>query len=129
MADQTPIKKKRDEKSDVIVDIGDMSMAKVSSVDLNDNYEDMTEDYIGNFNHIVTQGQAPIDALFSFAQAFAIVLGCCIRAGLPQAEVGKLMITIGKNAEAASRMVKILSTTDVQTAVHNAVKANKRKGH
>lgn len=124
MADHQP-----DEKSDVIVDVGDMSTSKISSVQLDSNYEDMTEDYIGNFNHIVTQGQPPVAALFSFAQAFAIVLGCCIRAGLPQAEVGKLMITIGKNAEAASKMVRILSTSDVQSAVHNAVKANKRKGH
>ena len=119
----------KDEKSDVIVDIGDLSSAKVSSVSINENYEDMTEDFIEDFNQMVMQGMKPVDALFSFASAFAIVLGCCIRAGLPQAEVGKLMIMIGKNAASASKMVRILSTTDVQTAVHNAVKSNKRKGH
>lgn len=117
----------RDEQADVMVSIGDLTTASVNDVKLDKNYEDMAEDFIGTFNNAVTQGQAPIKALYSMIAACAIILGNFIRAGLRQQEVGKLLMMMGKSAAAASKMFKILENQSVGQAVSNVIKTGQRK--
>lgn len=120
-------KKSSDDQADIIVPIGDLSKASILTVQFDKNYEDMTEDFIGTFNHGVTQGMPPINSLYAFGAAFAVVLGCAIRAGLSQAETGKFLMMIGKNAAVASKMVQILQGQSVGQAVANVMQTTKRK--
>lgn len=124
---RTPKKNPNDDQMDIVVPIGDLSKSSVASVQFDKNYEDMTEDFIGTFNHGVTQGMPPINALYAFGAAFAVVLGCAIRASLPQSEVGKFLMMIGRNAAVASKMVQILQGQSVGQAVANVMQTTKRK--
>lgn len=117
---------KGDDNAAIIVPIGDLSNVDLSAVPFDPNYEAMTEDFIGTFNHGVTQGMPPQNALFAFGSAFAVVLGCAIRAGLPQAQVGRLLMMIGRNSATASKMVHVLQGQSVGQAVANVMKANKK---
>lgn len=132
---ELPIETKReignrdDDKAAIIVPIGDLSNADLEKIPFDPNYEAMTEDFIGTFNHGVTQGMPPQNALFAFASAFAVVLGCAIRAGLPQAQVGRLLYMLGRNSAAASKMVQVLQGQSVSQAVASAMKADAKKRH
>lgn len=126
MQTRNEIKDRGNENAAIIVPIGDLSQVDLDQVKFDPNYEAMTEDFIGTFNHGVTQGMPPQSALFSFASAFAVVLGCAVRAGLPQAQVGKLLFMLGRNTAAASKMVQVLQGQSVQSAVANAMKASKK---
>lgn len=70
------------------------------------NYELLVEDFIETFGGAVLQGVPPDWALFCFAQAFAVTMGQCIRAGFSPAEGGKIMAMIIKNADLSAKMVK-----------------------
>lgn len=105
-----------DEKANIIVPIGSQAHASKDQVKFTENYEEMTEDFIGTFNHACTQGMVPIEVMYAQASAFSIVLGCFIRAGLKQAEVGKLLMMVGRNAAVMSKAVQVIenqSVTDV----------------
>lgn len=115
-----------DDNAAIIVPIGDMSRTTTDGVQFDKNYESMTEDFIGTFNHGVTQGMPPINALYAMGSAFAVVLGCAIRAGLPQKEVGKFLYMVGKNSAASSAMVQVLQGQTVTQAVANAVRGPKK---
>lgn len=115
-----------DENAAIIVPIGNLSKANLDAVAFDANYEAMTEDFIGTFNHGVTQGMPPQNGLFAFASAFAVVLGCSIRAGLPQAQVGKLLMMLGRNAAVSSKMVKVLQGQDVSSAVASVMAESKK---
>lgn len=117
---------KNDDSSAIVVPIGDLSRASTDGVQFDENYEAMTEDFIDTFNHGVTQGMPAINGLYAFGSAFAVILGCCIRASLPQKEVGKMLLMIGRNAAAASKMVTVLQGQTVEQAVANAMKSSKK---
>jgi hypothetical protein len=120
-------KNDRDTTNDaIIVPIGDLSNVDLGAVPFDPNYEAMTEDFIGTFNHGVTQGMPPQNGLFAFGSAFAVVLGCAIRAGLPQAQVGKLLMMIGRNAAVSSKMVQVLQGQSVGQAVASVMKAGRK---
>lgn len=110
----------------IIVPIGDLSNVDLAAVPFDPNYEAMTEDFIGTFNHGVTQGMPPQSGLFAFVSAFAVVLGCAIRAGLPQGQVGKLLMMIGRNAAVSSKMVLVLQGQSVGQAVASVMKAGRK---
>lgn len=95
---------------DLIVSVGNLSNAELEQVQINAEYEAMVEDYIGNFNHIVIQGVPPVTALMAFGQAFALVLGCCIRCGLKPSIGRKLIGMILKESDDAARNVQIATT-------------------
>lgn len=120
-------KNEKDEQADIIVPIGDLSRANLDAIPFDENYEKMTEDFIDTFNHGVTQGMPPQTGLFAFGSAFAVVLGCAIRAGLPQAQVGKLLMMIGRNAAVSSKMVQILQNLSVGQAVANVIETGKKR--
>lgn len=128
---ELPLQTKNDLKREIsndaiIVPIGDLSNVDLSQIPFDPNYEAMTEDFIGTFNHGVTQGMPPQNALFAFGSSFAVVLGCAIRAGLPQAQVGRLLMMIGRNAAASSKMAIVLQNQTVGQAVANVMKAGKK---
>lgn len=131
MADQIPINPpKPDEKVDIIVPIGNQAGAsKERDVVFDENYEDMTEDFIGTLNHAITQGMKPIQVLYAQASAFSIVLGCFIRAGLTQAEVGKLLMMVGRNAAVSSKMVQIMQNQTVGQAVTDVIRNTDKKAN
>jgi hypothetical protein len=110
----------------IIVPIGDLTNVDLGQVPFDPNYEAMTEDFIGTFNHGVTQGMPPQNALFAFGSAFAVVLGCAIRAGLPQGQVGKLLMMIGRNAAVSSKMVQVLQGQSVGQAVASVMKSGRK---
>lgn len=94
---------------DILVDLGDMTRVDLDAIQLDADYESMTEDIIQNVNHIILQGIDPIKAIFSMSQAFAIVLGFALRANMPF-EVAKALITqIMKSATASEQMVRIVT--------------------
>jgi hypothetical protein len=97
-------------QQDVLVNIGSMKNSRVEQVILDKGYEAMVEDIIGNFNHIVSCGITPMTALFAMTQAYAVVLGCCLRADLDFEVAKKLQIMIMKNAQVASKAVRIITT-------------------
>lgn len=131
-AGEIPLKTKHelpnrdDDKAAILVPIGDLSNVDLSVVPFDQNYEAMTEDFIGTFNHGVTQGMPAQNALFSMGSAFAVILGCAIRAGLPQEQVGRVLYMIGRNSAAASKMVQVLQGQTVGQAVANVVKSSKK---
>lgn len=96
-------------QQDVVINIGDMTRANPDRVKLDAGYEAMVEDIIGNFNHIVAQGIDPMTALFAMTQAYAVVLGCCLRANMDFEVAKKLQIMVMKNAQAASKAVRIIT--------------------
>lgn len=100
---------KRDEAEVLLVNIGNMGKADLSHVKFDENYERMVEDFLGTFNHAITQGQAPIRVLFSFASAFAVALGYCVRAGLSAKVAGKLVAMIVRNSDASAKMIKFVT--------------------
>lgn len=94
---------------DILVDMGDMTRVNLDDIQLDADYESMTEDIIQNVNHIILQGIEPIKAVFSLSQAFAIVLGFALRANMPF-EVAKALITqVMKSATHAESMVRIIT--------------------
>ncbi len=93
-------------RDDVLVHPGDMTKADLDQIVLDDDYEAMVEDYVGNFNHMIVQGQPAIRALFAFAQAFAIVLGSCIVCGLRVSVTGRIIAQITQNAAQAAGKLK-----------------------
>ncbi|HSV90941.1 MAG TPA: hypothetical protein VLH80_07560 [Nitrospiraceae bacterium] len=94
---------------DILVDMGDMTRANIDSIELDADYESMTEDIIQNVNHIILQGIEPIKALFSMSQAFAIVLGYALRANMPF-EVAKALLTqVMNSATASEKMIRIIT--------------------
>lgn len=97
------------EKMDVLVNVGDMSEAVMESVVLDAGYESMVEDILQNFNWIVSQGIKPMTALFAMAQAFAIALGCCLRANLPWATAQRLLKMIMKTAKDSEKLVRVIT--------------------
>lgn len=94
---------------DVLVSLGDMSEASEKRLELDESYEGMVEDFIEDFNQMVAQGQTPMKAFFCMSQAFAIVWGCCIRAGLKRSVGDRIMRSILKNCDASSKMVQIIT--------------------
>lgn len=96
--------------ADVLVDLGDMRHADISKVNLMaDDFEGMTEDFLGGFNHIVTQGITPVTALYSFAMAFTIALGACLRANLADTQSDALLAIIRNNAKTEARRLKVIT--------------------
>jgi hypothetical protein len=94
---------------DLLVDMGDLTRASLKGVQMDADYESMTEDIVQTFNNIVIQGIPPIKALFSMSQAFAIVLGFALRANLPF-EIAKNLITqVMTSATAAEKTVRIIT--------------------
>lgn len=92
---------------DIFVSIGDLRGYKLADVKVDAGYEAMVEDYIGNFNHIVVQGMSPVTALMAFAQAFALALGYCLRAGLQPSDGRKLLGMLITESNNASKQVAI----------------------
>jgi hypothetical protein len=127
MADQVPVESKN-EKADIILPIGDQSKySKEKDVKFDENYEDMAEDFIDTFNHGVNQGMLPIQVIYSMASAFSIVLGCFIRAGIKQAEVGKLLMMVGRNAAVSSQAVQIVQNQSVGEVIGDLTRNNEPK--
>lgn len=94
---------------DILVDMGDMTRVNLDDIQLDADYESMTEDIIQNVNHIILQGIEPIKAVFSLSQAFAIVLGFALRANMPF-EVAKALITqVMNSATASEKMVRVIT--------------------
>jgi hypothetical protein len=99
-----------EEKSDdLVVNLGDMSGSFPEKVSQDEDFEAMVEDFMGTFNNIIIQGITPMKALLAFAAAFALILGCCVKAGLKPSVGGKLISMIVKNAEAHSKSVRIIT--------------------
>ena len=101
----------QEKQDDLVVNLGDMSASSPEQVKLDEDFESMVEDFMGTFNNIIIQGITPMKALFAFASAFALILGCCVKAGLRPAVGGKLMGMIIKNAEASAKSVRIITDT------------------
>jgi hypothetical protein len=102
---------KQEKSDDLVVSLGDMSTSSPEKVDLDDDFEAMVEDFMGTFNNIVIQGITPMKALLAFASAFALILGCCVKAGLRPSVGGKLIGMVVKNADASSKAVRVITDT------------------
>jgi hypothetical protein len=96
--------------ADVLVDLGDMRHQSIERVDIVDEaFESMVEDQLGNFNHIVTQGIQPVVAIYSMAMSFAIALGACLRANLADNQADALLAMVRQNAKNEAGRLKILT--------------------
>lgn len=129
MADEIPVDKQNQEKADILVPIGSQASATKERVQFDDNYEAMAEDFIDTFNNGVTQGMFPLQALYAQASAFSITLGCFIRAGLSQAEVGKLLMMVGRNAAVSSKMVQIIQNQTAGEATADIIRKSEPREH
>lgn len=98
-----------EQSPEILVSLGDMTTVTVESVEVDAEYEAMTEDVIGNFNHIVSQGIAPIRALYAMGSGFAIVLGYCLRANMPFRCAQQLLTMVMKSATASEKLVRIIT--------------------
>lgn len=94
---------------DLLVDLGNLQHASLDQIALDPDYESMVEDFLQTFNNIVIQGVKPIKAIFSFSQAFAIALGCCLKANLPWPVAQALLTQIMKSASASEKMIKVIT--------------------
>lgn len=94
---------------DLLVDLGNLQQASLDQIALDVDYESMVEDFLQTFNNIVIQGVKPIKAIFSFSQAFAIALGCCLKANLPWPVAQALLTQIMKSASASEKMIKVIT--------------------
>lgn len=97
-------------QTDVLVDLGNMQGQSIRQVNIQDEaYEAMVEDILGNFNHIVTQGIRPIVALHAMGFAFAVTLGACLRANLPDNEGDALLFIVRNNAKNEAGRLKLVT--------------------
>ncbi|OLB83113.1 MAG: hypothetical protein AUI15_36635 [Actinobacteria bacterium 13_2_20CM_2_66_6] len=96
---------------DLLVNVGNMSGASLDQCPVNAEYEAMVQDYLDTFNHAVSQGVAPIRAVYAFCQGFAITLGCCLRADLPFEVARQLVAMVMKTATASEKMVRQITTS------------------
>jgi len=96
---------------DLLVNVGNMSNANLNQVEISAEYEAMVQDYLDTFNHAVSQGVAPIRAVYAFCQGFAITLGCCLRADLPFEVARQLVAMVMKTATASEKMVRQITTS------------------
>lgn len=103
-----------DPLDDIFVSIGDLGKTRLDGVKLDENQEEMVQDYIDGFNNMVLQGMAPIKALFAMAQAFGLTLGYCLRAGLHPKDGRKLLGMLIKQSTDASKSVAIATGPTVQ---------------
>jgi hypothetical protein len=102
---------------DLMVDMGNLGdtekkftamMHQLESVQ-NQAYEDMVEDFIQGFNHVVIQGIDPLVAVYAMSQAFAIVLGFALRANLPFPIAQSILHQQMKSATASEKMVRVIT--------------------
>lgn len=94
---------------DVLVNLGNLRGARMEQVELNAEYELMVQDYLDTFNHAVTQGVAPIRALYAMCQGFGITLGCALRADLPFDVAKALVQMITTTASAQEKMLRAIT--------------------
>lgn len=103
-------RKQTESPADLIVDMGNLTGARVDRIPLNADYEAMVEDLLGNFNHIVVQGIPPMTAIYALSQAFALVLGFGLRANMPWQTAQEILKQLMQSAKAASDAVRIVTT-------------------
>jgi len=94
---------------DVLVNLGNLRGARLNQVELNSEYELMVQDYLDTFNHAVSQGVAPIRAIYAMCQAFGITLGCALRADLPFDVAKALVMMITTTASAQEKMLRAIT--------------------
>jgi hypothetical protein len=110
------------DSNDIIVRMGDMSKITLTSININfdaapgtpehtlaENYTDMANDYIEDFNQMVMQGQSPHLALMAIMQAATTLLGVAIRQGLDVQISRRLLSSMLRQSEAASKKVVLVS--------------------
>lgn len=103
--------------NDLMVDMGNLegterkftAMLKELDSGRSQAYEDMVEEFIQSFNHIVLQGIDPLVAIYAMSQGFAIVLGFALRANLPFAIAQSILAQQMKSATASERMVRVIT--------------------
>lgn len=94
---------------DLLVNLGNLGNARLEQVELNSEYELMVEDFLDTFNHAVTQGVAPIRAVYAMCQGFGITLGCALRADLPFPVAKALVQMILTTASAQEKMLRSIT--------------------
>jgi hypothetical protein len=102
---------------DLMVDLGNLEgtekkfTAMIAALDSAQNqaYEDMVEEFIQSFNHIVIQGIDPLIAVYAMSQGLAIVLGFALRANLPFSIAQTILTQQMKSATASERMVRVIT--------------------
>lgn len=109
--------KRASSSHDLMVDLGNLEgterkftaiMQQLETVQ-NSAYEDMVEEFIQSFNHIVLQGIDPLTALYAMSQGFAIVLGFALRANLPFSIAQSILTQQMKSATASEKMVRVIT--------------------
>lgn len=102
---------------DLMVDLGNLEgterkfTAILQQLDSTQNqaYEDMVEEFIQSFNHIVLQGIDPLTAVYAMSQGFAIVLGFALRANLPFSIAQSILTQQMKSATASEKMIRVIT--------------------
>lgn len=108
-ARQASFQKLQKTDEDVLVNLGNLGGARLDQVELNSEYELMVQDYLDTFNHAVTQGVAPIRAIYAMCQGFGITLGCALRADLPFDVAKALVQMITTTASAQEKMLRAIT--------------------
>lgn len=103
--------KRPDETGDLMVDLGDLKDAKLGTMVQDESFELQVIDYIDTLNNAVLQGIPPFRAVRAMSQAFSVVLGNCIRAGLHPGLVAAVLEGVIQATKAAGKRVKVITSS------------------
>lgn len=102
--------KRPEETGDLMVDLGDLTRAKLGTLVQDESFELQVIDYIDTFNNAVIQGIPPFRAMRAMTEAFGLVLSNCLRAGLNVTLGAALIQNLMEKAKAASKHVKVITS-------------------
>jgi hypothetical protein len=98
-----------EESGDLLVDLGDLRNAKLGTLVQDEMFELMVMDYLDTFNNAVIQGVPPFRSARAMAQAFSLLLGNCVRAGLHPGLAAAVLEGVIQATKAAGERVKVIT--------------------
>lgn len=111
-AEQRAVHLRRPEDAgDLMVDLGDLTNAKLGTLVQDEAYETQVMDYIDTFNHAVLQGVPPFRAVRAMSQAFSLVMVNCLRANLSIQVAVALLQSVVEATKAAATHLKIITSS------------------
>lgn len=95
---------------DLMVDLGDLTNAKIGTLVQDEAFEMQVIDYIDTFNHAVIQGIPPFRAARAMSQAFSLVMANCLRANLNIQIAVALLQSVIEATKGAAAHLKIITS-------------------
>lgn len=103
--------KRPEDTGDLMVDLGDLTNARLGTMVQDEAFEMQVIDYIDTFNNAVIQGIPPFRAMRAMAHAFSVVIANCMRAGLHTQIAAAVLEGVIAATKAAGKHVKVITSS------------------